>query len=137
MSTNIGSIRGWLTAIVAAHLVLSFWHGTAHDGAHVPLSLPMALFVYIVIVAGPPAGLALTWRSPRTGYWLVAVTMAGSLVFGLLNHFVLGGPDHVAHVTAGWRPLFSATAVLLALSETAGLVVAVQAAQQRARMHAS
>ena len=40
--------------------------------------------------------------------------MAGSLVFGLVNHFVFVSPDHVAHVDPQWRPLFATTAVLLA-----------------------
>ena len=35
--------------------------------------------------------------------------------------FLLASPDHVSHVAPQWRPLFATTAVLLALTEAAGL----------------
>ena len=55
------------------------------------------------------------------------MTMAASLVFGLVNHFVLTGPDHVVHVARHWRPLFTTTAILLALTEALGIELAVRA----------
>ncbi len=113
-------------AIVLAHLVVSMVHGVAHTQAHVPLSLAANLFVYIVILAGPLIGLALTWWTPRLGGWLIALSMAGSLVFGLVNHFVLTSPDHVAHVDPQWRSLFATTAVLLAVTEALGVVLAAK-----------
>ena len=94
-----------LAAVVLAHLVVSVFHGTAHDRAHVPLSLWMNVFVYVVILAGPLVGLALTWWNARAGSWVVALAMAGSLVFGVVNHFLLSSPDHIAHVDPQWRPL--------------------------------
>jgi len=112
--------RPWLTAAVLAHLAVSIVHGTAHANAHVPLSTAANLFVFIVILAGPVVGLALTWRAERIGSWTIAITMAASLVFGLVNHFVLASPDHVAHVALQWRPLFTTTAVLLAITEALG-----------------
>jgi len=137
MSAGTGSIRSWLAAVVVAHLFISVVHGTAHNGAHVSLSPAGTLFVFLVILVGPLVGLALAWRSPRTGYLVVALTMAASLVFGVANHFLIAGTDHVAHVSGPWRPLFAATAVLLALSEGAGAVVALRAAQEQERMQAS
>jgi hypothetical protein len=119
------SVRIWLTAAVLAHLAVSIVHGAAHAQAQVPLSRAANLFVFIVILAGPPIGLALMWRAERIGSWLVAVTMAGSLVFGIVNHFVLASPDHVAHVRAEWRPLFASTAALLAVTEALGLALAI------------
>jgi hypothetical protein len=98
----------------------------AHTQANVPLSLAANLFVYIVILAGPLIGLALTWWTPRLGGWLIALSMAGSLVFGLVNHFVLTSPDHVAHVDPQWRSLFATTAVLLAVTEALGVVLAAR-----------
>ena len=110
----------WLTAAVLVHLAVSMAHGAAHAGAQVPLSRASSLFVYIVILAGPLAGLALARVSRRTGSWLIALTLAGALVFGIVNHFVLASPDHVSYVAAAWRPLFATTAVLIALLEAAG-----------------
>jgi hypothetical protein len=37
--------------------------------------------------------------------------------FGVINHFVLSSPDHVAHVDPQFRSLFTTTAVLLAVTE--------------------
>lgn len=116
----------WLTGVVLAHLVISMVHGTAHAKAQVPLSPAANAFVFSVILAGPLVGLGLTWPSQRLGAWLIALTMAGSLIFGFVNHFVLSSPDHVAHVDPHWRPLFTTTAVLLAVTEALGLFLAVQ-----------
>jgi hypothetical protein len=120
------AIRLSLAAVVFAHLVVSAVHGTAHDRAHVPLSLWANVFVYVVILAGPLAGLALTWWNARLGGWVIALTMAGSFVFGVVNHFLLSSPDHIAHVDPQWRPLFTVTAVLLALTEALGVLLAAK-----------
>jgi hypothetical protein len=107
-----------LVSVVALHLAISFVHGAAHAGAAVPLSRAASLFVWVVTLAGPLAGL-LVWRwiGRGAGAWLVAATLGASLVFGLINHFVLAGADHVAHVAEGWRVMFGTTAVLLAVTE--------------------
>jgi hypothetical protein len=113
------------------HLLISLLHGSAHTNAHVALSLAQTVFVFAVILAGPLVGLGLTWVSQRIGAALVAVTMASALIFGVVNHFVLSSPDHVAHVAAQWRPLFATTAVLLAASEALGSVLAIQTMRER------
>jgi hypothetical protein len=50
--------------------------------------------------------------------------MAGALIFGVVNHFVLSRPDHVAHVDSQWRALFATTAVLMAITEAWASVLA-------------
>jgi hypothetical protein len=121
----------WLTGVVLAHLVISMIHGTAHVKARVPLTPAANAFVFAVILGGPIVGLALTWPSRRLGLWLVASTMAASLVFGLVNHFMLASPDHIAHVDPQWRPLFATTAVLLAITEGLGSYLAIQSLRMR------
>lgn len=106
-------------------------HGVAHAEARILLSAAAGTFVYVVILAGPIAGLALLRKARRAGCWVIAGTMAGALVFGVANHFWLAGPDHVSHVTPQWRPLFAATAALLALTEAAASALAVGAATRR------
>ena len=113
------------------HLAISFVHGAAHAGADVPLSPAANLFVYIVILAGPILGLVLTRVAWRIGNWVIAITMAASLVFGVVNHFLLVSPDHVSHVAQQWRTLFATTAVLLALTEAVGSVLAIRLARER------
>jgi hypothetical protein len=103
-------------------------HGVAHAEAHVFLPPAATLFVYLVILAGPPAGLALSWVSQAAGGWVVALTFAASCVFGIVNHFMLASPDHVAAVAGEWRSLFAATAVALAVTEALGSWLAIRLA---------
>jgi len=134
MSGHSNPDRRWLTAAVLAHLIISLVHGAAHSGAQVPLSPAANLFVFTVILAGPLVGLALTWPAPRIGSWLIAITMAASLVFGVVNHFVLASPDHVAQVAPQWRPMFSTTAILLAVTEALGFGLAIRSARERTQV---
>jgi hypothetical protein len=115
-----------LAAVVLAHLAVSIAHGAAHAGGQVELGAAGMAFVYGVILAGPLIGLAIVAWRPQLGSWIVATTMAGSLVFGLINHFIVQGTDHVAHVAAAWRPLFASTAGLLVLTEAAGTALGVR-----------
>jgi len=131
MSGHHNSTSSWLAAVVLAHLVIVVVHGAAHAMANVLLSWAANLFVFVVILAGPPVGLALMRWARRFGSGLIAVTMAGSLVFGVVNHFVLSSPDQVNHVDAQWRPLFAATAVLLAATEALGTALAIRLLRER------
>jgi hypothetical protein len=70
---------------------------------------------------GPFAGLALSRWRPAAGAWLVAATMTGALVFGIVNHFLIVSPDHVSQVSGQGQGLFRTTAVLLVLTEAAGI----------------
>lgn len=110
-----------MAAIVLAHLAIAIAHGSAHQGAGVALSPAGNLFVWLVIVVGPVLGLL--WSSltgSRAAAWLIALTMAGALVFGLVNHFVIESADHVLHVTGPWRTWFGVSAGLLAVTEALG-----------------
>ena len=112
---------GLLTLLVLLHLAVTVLHGRAHAGAVVPVSTAATIFIFTVIIAAPLVGLAVLWfLSVTGGAWLLAVSLAASLVFGLVNHFVLESPDHVARVVADWRVLFGTTAVLLAVTEALG-----------------
>jgi hypothetical protein len=115
-----------MAAAVLAHLVISVVHGAAHGGAQIAMSLVANLFVFVVILAGPVLGLALSWRAEWLGSLIVALTMAGSLVFGFVNHFLLDSPDHVSQVEEQWRMLFGTTAVLLTITEMLGLGIAIR-----------
>jgi hypothetical protein len=128
------SARRWLTVLIVSHLVISIAHGFAHDQAEVPLSRAANLFVFIVILAGPLVGFVATWSAERLGSWIIAIAMAASLVFGLVQHFVVAGADRVDCIARQWRPFFVATAVLLASTEALGAVVAMGLARRRARL---
>ena len=117
-----------LAAVVLIHFALSLLHGAAHSGANVALGPAGDLFVYIVILAGPITGLLVALRQPRIGGWIVALTMSGSLVFGLVNHFIILGTDHVSQVAAAWRSQFAVTAALLVVVEGAGAAIGLREA---------
>ena len=64
-----------MAVAVLVHLLTAIVHGAAHNGAQIPLSTAATLFVFIVILAGPVVGLALSWRAERLGSLIV---VAGS-----------------------------------------------------------
>ena len=115
--------RFTLGAVVLLHFLVSLVHGSVHDSAGVVLSGSAMLFVVVVILAGPLAGFAWMWKQPVAGARLIGVTMAGSLVFGLINHFIIAGADRIDHVAAHWRPMFTLTAASLAAIEVVGAVL--------------
>jgi len=122
---------GWLATAVIAHLLISVLHGRAHDGGHVALTAGQSLFVYAVILVGPLVGLAVSFIRARAGGFIVAATMTGSLLFGLINHFIITSPDHVSQVVPEWRTLFTVTACLLMVSECAGVLAGMRTAVAR------
>jgi hypothetical protein len=111
------------------HLAVSVVHGTAHSGAHVPLSRAANVFVFGVIVAGPLVGLAVAMAAARIDSSVIAITRAGAFVFGCVKHFVLAGPDHVSRVAEQWRAMFATTAALLAALEVLAATLAIRIAR--------
>jgi hypothetical protein len=121
--------RGWLAAIVVVHAVVSLWHGIEHFQVPVSLTTMQEAFIAIVILLLPFAGTAMLWsKKRRAGAWLVTISMFASLLFGVLNHFVLNSPDNVLHVPMhSHRNAFVLSAVFLAVTEAIGTLVGIQA----------
>jgi hypothetical protein len=119
-----------LAAIVAAHLVVTGAHGLAHAKARVFLPDAATLFVLLVIVAAPLVGVALSWIAPPIGWYVTCAALSASFLFGMVNHFMLATPDHLAHVDMRWRMLFGTTAVLLAATEGLGSWLALSLARK-------
>ena len=114
--------------LIIAHALVSALHGAAHQRLDVPLSPSQKLFVVVVIIVLPlVAGLLLWKKQHLSGALLLLGSMAGSLVFGVYNHFVASSPDHVSHVaiaaTGGWVTVFQVTAALLAVVEAFGCLI--------------
>jgi hypothetical protein len=110
--------------VVLVHTVVMLVHGAAHMRLNVELSAWGNLFVLCIVGIGPIAGLSLLRSSrQRTGAIVLFAAMTSALL-GLWKHFIALGPDHAMHLQAGpWRVPFQATAVLLAISESAGAAV--------------
>jgi len=131
MTRNHQSPDGFLTLVVLVHLAVTMVHGWAHAGAVVPVSTSSNIFIFTVIVAAPLVGLAILWfLSISGGAWLVGLSLTAALLFGVVNHFLLESPDHVAHIVAQWKILFGTTAVLLVLTEGLGAGLAFWRAMQ-------
>lgn len=113
------------TVSVLAHLVISIVHGRAHERLAVGLSNWQNLYVLTVIVIAPLLAMVLIWtRLAHIGLLLLVISMAGSLIFGVVYHYVVISPDHVSHLPPGdAHGLFRTTALLLVVTELLGIVL--------------
>lgn len=116
-----------MTLVVVAHLIVNLLHGNAHTKLGVGLASWQQVFVIAVILLAPLVALVLSWtRVARAGLWLLFASMLGSLIFGVVYHYVIISNDHVAHLPPGdARGIFRVTALLLVITEVAGVVVAM------------
>jgi hypothetical protein len=105
------------TTIAIIHAIANGLHGLAHVEIPVPLSVLQSLFVSMVILLAPIIAAALLWtKFYRIGSWLLLGSIAGSLLFGIYNHFIVISPDHVSQISfAGWGLLFQITAFLIVI----------------------
>jgi hypothetical protein len=110
------------TAIVVLHAIANGLHGLAHVEIPVALSLLQSLFIGIVIFLIPIIAAVLLWTQfYRIGSWLLLSSLAGSLLFGIYNHFIVISPDHVSQVSfADWGLLFQITAILIVIVDGLG-----------------
>lgn len=113
------------TVAVLAHLVVNLLHGRAHESLGVGLSTWQNIYVITVILIAPLVAMVLLWtRHAHSGLVLLVASMAASLIFGALYHYVFISPDHVSHLPPGdAQSMFRMTALLLVLTELFGLVV--------------
>ena len=115
-------------ALVYVHAGIVIVHGLAHARLHVPLSTWAGVFVAVLIGIMPIVALVLLKKRSRfKGAVTLGTAMAASLVFGIWNHFVVQGGDHITHLSGGpWRLPFQVTAGLLAVTEGIGGILALQ-----------
>ncbi len=114
----------WSAAAVLVHAAVSLPHGIAHIYENAELPLWADVYVVVVILLAPFVALALQLAGRlRQGSLLLFASMLGALIFGIVYHFLVPGPDHVAHVPPGpWQLPFMLTSVLLVVTETLGTV---------------
>jgi hypothetical protein len=100
-------------------------HGMAHQHLGISLTAVQEAFVLSVIVMAPLVALALFFtRLQQWAAGLLLLSMLGSLLFGVANHFVLISPDHILHLPAGeWARSFQITAILLSVTECIGCLL--------------
>ena len=112
------------TVAVLVHLVVNVLHGRAHGELGVGLSAFQNIYVITVILIAPLIAMLLVWtRYARLGLLVLVISMAGSLIFGVIYHYVVVSPDHVSHLPPGdAQSVFRMTALLLAVTELFGVV---------------
>ena len=124
---NSHSSSKWIvTLAVLLHLLVVLLHGRAHTELGVGLSNWQQAYVMLVILLAPLVAMVMSWtRLARAGVWLLFLSLLGALIFGGVYHYIVISNDHVAHLPPGdARGLFQVTAVLLLVTETAGVIVA-------------
>ncbi len=118
--------RTWAIAIVIVHLVVTTPHSIAHTSLQIEMLLWQNIFIGVVIILAPIVAAVLVWRRKQLGFVLLALSMAGSLLFGVYYHFSAAGADNVSsHMGHEWGSTFMITAVLLAIVELVGTVIGV------------
>jgi uncharacterized membrane protein YvlD (DUF360 family) len=111
-------------ALVLIHLVISIFHGRAHQGAMVALDTFGNVYVIVVITLAPiVAAVLLLTRLRKLGALLLALSMFGSFMFGSWYHFLSATNDNVTQVHGAWHSTFLWTAIALAVIELAGTFV--------------
>jgi hypothetical protein len=128
---NRGALVGFAIGIVFVHFAINVAHGIAHTHLAIGVDAFQKAFVAAVIVVAPFWAAYLIWKgSMRAGGALLALSMAGALVFGIYYHFILPGPDHVTHINLpialDMRDIFDVSAVLLALFGCLGVLAGVR-----------
>ena len=113
---------GLAIAMIVAHFAVNVFHGLAHQRLAIEISPAEKVFVVVVILIAPlVAGVLLLLRVRRMGAWLLVVSMAGALVFGIYKHFIAAGSDHAFGLPySKWALVFQTTAILLVLTEAVG-----------------
>jgi hypothetical protein len=121
------SITILCVAAVLGHLAVSVLHGYAHSELAVALNSWQKVYVLVVITLAPLIALILLWlQRTRPGLLLLALSMAGALIFGVYFHYIEISPDHVSHLPPGdAQGLFRATALLLGITEAFGIIIAL------------
>ena len=110
--------------IVALHFIVSAVHGAAHLNLHIDLNTWQTVYVFVVITGLPLVSALLLWRNARSGFLLILFSMMGALIFGGYYHFIATGADNVSSLGSHtWSAPFQLTAVLLALTEVAAVLV--------------
>jgi hypothetical protein len=113
---------GLAIGLIVAHLAVNIFHGLAHQRLAIEISPAEKVFVVVVILIAPLlAGVLLLLKTQRKGAWLLVISMAGALIFGIYKHFIAPGPDHAFGLPySAWALVFQVTAVLLVVTEATG-----------------
>ncbi len=110
-----------VVVLALLHLTAAGAHALAHHRAGVANTPGQIVFIVTVVMAAPAIAAALALRGRvAAATLLLAAALAGSFVFGLIFHYLVASPDHVAQVTGPHAALFRASAAVLAAVDGLG-----------------
>jgi hypothetical protein len=118
------SLQRFGIAVVALHFLIGLAHGMAHSRLHIDMNLWQNVYILLVITLLPLISGFLLWQSSsKRGFLLLLASTLGALIFGGYYHFIAVGADNVTALGLhSWAPPFQMTAVLLAITELAGVL---------------
>lgn len=111
--------------LVALHVAVVIPHSAAHFALGIVPSAIDTAFIVLVIVIAPIVALPFVLRGSRAGIGLLTLAMAASWLYGMVNHFIIEGADHVTGLDQGaWQATFTVTGLLLLIVEAVGTLFA-------------
>lgn len=124
--------------LVGAHAVVGLLHGISHIALGVIPSAADLAFIVVAIGIVPIGLLPFILRGSRVGVGLFALAFAVAWLYGMLNHFILEGADHVPGLDHGiWQAMFTVTGAMILGLEAAGTLLAVWLFWQASRQASS
>ncbi len=116
-----------LLVVIVHHAVVGL-HAVAHGALQIALTPFQTAFVAGVIVAAPAVAVVLlVTRYAPWGALLLIASMLASLVFGIVYHVLLPGPDSMFEVgQGGWAIGFQTTAPALSVLEALGALAGIR-----------
>jgi len=119
--------RSVAAVLVVSHFAALVAHGSVHSQLNIAAATWQKAFIAMIIFVAPLIATMMLWtRMRKLGVFLLGLSMAGSLVFGVSYHFLIAGPDNALRPDhPHWGAAFRTTAVLLALLEAAGLALSI------------
>ncbi len=106
------------------HLLAVGFHAAAHHLAVVPNTPGQIVYIVLVVILAPIVALAMVRRrAVSAAALLLGLALLGSLIFGVVFHYVLHSPDLVATVTGRGAGLFATTSGILALTDGVGVLL--------------
>ena len=122
---------------IIVHLAVATLHGRAHQVLNIQLTKGEMFFILSVITAAPlVAAVLVGLQRFRSSGIILAVSMFGSLLFGLWHHYIAMSPDHISQIwylpNRFWSLIFQLTSAALALIELFGTAVGLLLMNSRA-----
>lgn len=112
--------------LVGVHAAVGLLHGVSHVVLGVVPSAADIAFIVVVIGIMPIELLPFVLRGSQVGVGFFALAFAASWLYGMLNHFVIEGADHVPGLNHGvWQAIFTVTGAMILGLEAAGTLLAV------------